>query len=94
MTELSEELGDFRRENPIGRNPPSVEAIECGQLARPEACDVAMNLGNRLISFLGVHVHQACISRQASASISRTARLPLSKACRPAKAIMAALSVQ
>lgn len=94
MTELSERLGDFRRENLIDGNPPSVEAVECGQLARPETCDVPVNLGNRLISFLRMHVHQAYNSRQASASISKAPRLPLSKASRPAKAIMAALSVQ
>jgi len=52
MAELSEKLGDFRGENLIDRNSPSIETIQCGELTGPEARDVPMNLGNRSISFL------------------------------------------
>ena len=94
MTELSEELTDFRRENFIGGNSPSIESIQKSELAGPKAREVPVNLGNRSVSFLNARVIQACITKQASASMSKVARRPLSKACRPAAAIMAALSVQ
>ena len=94
MAELNEKFGNFRRENFIHGNTPSIEAIQRGELARPETCDVSMNLWNRSISLFRTHVVQVCSIMHALASISRAARLPVSKACRPAAAIMAALSVQ
>jgi len=94
MTELSEELADFIRENVIGGNSPSIESIQKNELAGPKAREGPVNLRNRSVSFFNARVIQACITKLALASMSKVARRPLSKACRPAAAIIAALSVQ
>ena len=49
MTQLSEKFGNFRRENLVNGDTPSIEAIQCGELGASEACDVSMNLWNRSI---------------------------------------------
>lgn len=35
VTELSEKFGDFRQENLICRNTPSIQTVQCGELAGP-----------------------------------------------------------
>src|SRR6185295_15261981 len=96
VRELCEGFCGFKREDLIHGHTSAIQSLKHCELAGAETEDLSVNFwnGRRFLMVVGA---MACTTDQASeawASRSRGARRPTRRACLPAAAIIAALSVQ
>src|SRR3954453_4448185 len=96
VRELCEGFCGFKREDLVHGYTTAIQSLKHCELAGAETEDLSVNFwnGRRFLMVVGAI---ACTTDQASeawASMSRGARRPARRACLPAAAIIAALSVQ
>ena len=94
--ELGQRFGRFSGDDVIRGHAPPIEPLKHGELAGAETECLSVNFrnGRRVLRVSGYVACAKGAAMEAWASMVSEARIPVRRACLPASAIIAALSVQ